>query len=97
MYSKEFTTMQARCGLNDADDVLVDGYFHGLRIDIQHILTFKNFNNVDETIQHAIKAGEHPKLSSPKIHCVKMVCTKDPIKANFGTSGNSLEKLFLQA
>ena len=33
--------MQARCGLNEDDDVSVDRYFHGLRIDIQHILTVK--------------------------------------------------------
>ena len=39
-------TIQAPCGLNEADDVLVDRYFHGLRIDIQHILAFKNFENV---------------------------------------------------
>ena len=57
-YSEEFLTMQARCGLNEDDDVLVDRYFHGLRIDIQHILTFKNFDNVDEIIQHAIKAED---------------------------------------
>ena len=53
-------TMQARCGLNEADDVLVDKYFHGLRIDIQHILAFKIFDNVDEIIQHAIKAEDIP-------------------------------------
>ena len=47
--------MQARCGLNEDDDVLVDRCFHGLRLDIQHILTFKHFDNVDEIVQHAIK------------------------------------------
>ena len=57
-YSEEFLTMQARCGLNEDDDVLVDRYFHGLRLDIQHILTFKNFDNVDEIIQHAMKAED---------------------------------------
>ena len=46
--------MQARCGLNEDDDVLVDTYFHKLRIDIH--LTFKKFDNVDEISQHAIKA-----------------------------------------
>ena len=50
--------MQARCGLNEDDDVLVDRYFHGLRIDIQHILMFKNFDNVNEIIQHATKAED---------------------------------------
>ena len=38
--------MQAQCSLNEPDDVLVDRYFHGLRIDIQHILALKNFENV---------------------------------------------------
>ena len=42
-YSEGFLTMQARCGLNEDDDVLVDRYFHGLRIDIQYILAFKEF------------------------------------------------------
>ena len=56
-YSEELMTMQARCGLNeDDDDVLVDRYFNGLTLDIQHILTFKHFDNVDEIVQHAIKA-----------------------------------------
>eukprot|EP00268_Persea_americana_P013609 TRINITY_DN16021_c0_g7_i1.p1 TRINITY_DN16021_c0_g7~~TRINITY_DN16021_c0_g7_i1.p1 ORF type:complete len:109 (-),score=8.32 TRINITY_DN16021_c0_g7_i1:407-733(-) len=40
-YYEEFMTMQVRCGLNEADDVLVEKYFHELRIDIQHILVFK--------------------------------------------------------
>lgn len=57
-YSEEFLTMQAHCGLNEDDDVLVDWYFHGLYIDIQHILTFKNLDNVDKIIQHAIKAED---------------------------------------
>ena len=48
--------MQAR-GLNEVDDVLVDRYFHGLRIDI-HVLAFKNFDNVDEIIQRAIKVED---------------------------------------
>ena len=34
-------TMQARCGLNGVDYVLVDRYFHGLRIYTQHILALK--------------------------------------------------------
>ena len=51
-------TVQARCGLNEADDVLVDRYFHGLRIDIQHILEFKNFDNVDEIIQDGTNAED---------------------------------------
>ena len=50
--------MQARCGLNEDDYVLIDRYFHGLRIDIQHILAFKNFDNAEEIIQHAIKAED---------------------------------------
>ena len=48
--------MQARCAVSEADDVLVNRYFHGLTVDIQHILAFKNFDNVDEITQHAIKA-----------------------------------------
>ena len=48
--------MQARCALNKTDDVLVDQYFLGLRLDIQHILAFKNSETADEIIQHAIKA-----------------------------------------
>ena len=57
-YSEEFMTMQACCGLNEDHDVLVDRYFHGLRIDIRCILAFKNFDNAEEIIQHAIKAED---------------------------------------
>ena len=57
-YSKEFMTMQAHCGLNEVDDVLVSQYFHGLRVDIQYILALKNLDNVDEVIQHAIKVED---------------------------------------
>ena len=38
--------MQDLCDLNEVDDVLVDRYLHGLQIDIQHMLAFKNFDNV---------------------------------------------------
>ena len=48
-------TMQTQCTLNETNDVFIDLYFYGLRINIQHMLAFKNFDNVDEIIQHAIK------------------------------------------
>ena len=38
-YYEEFMTMQARCALNETEDVLVDRYFHGLRIDIHTTYT----------------------------------------------------------
>ena len=65
-YFEKFMTMQARCGLNE-DDVLVDRYFHLLKIDIQHILTFMNFDNVDKIIQHAIKAEDTANYHAWKI------------------------------
>ena len=51
-YYEEFMTMQACCGLNVADDVLGDRYFHGhgLRTDKKHILAVNFFDNVDEII-----------------------------------------------
>ena len=48
--------MQAHCSLNEANKVLVDKYFHRLKVVIQHIFTLKNLVKVEEIIQHAIKA-----------------------------------------
>ena len=91
-YSEEFLTMQARCGLNEDDDVLVDRYFHGLRIDIQHILTFKNFDNVDEIIQHAIKAEDIANYQARKFSVSKCSAQMTPAKPDFNPSANSSEK-----
>ena len=55
-YSEEFMTIQARCGLDEEEDVLVKRFFNGLTLDIQDILAFKHFDNVDGIVQHAIKA-----------------------------------------
>ena len=57
-YFEELMTMQARCVLNEADDVLVNRYFHRLIKDIQHVLAFNNFDNADKIIQHAIKVED---------------------------------------
>ena len=84
--------MQARCGLNENDDVLVDRYFHGLRIDIQYILTFKNFDNVDEIIQHAIKAEDIANYQARKFSVSKWPGQKTPAKPDFNPSANSSEK-----
>ena len=51
-------TIQACCCLNEVDDVCFDRYFHGLGMDIHHIFAFKNFDNVDEIIEHTIKAED---------------------------------------
>lgn len=77
-YSKEFMTIQARCNLNEDDDVLVDRYFHGLQIDIQHILEFKNFDNVDEINQHAIKAEDIANYQARKFSVSKWPAQKAP-------------------
>ena len=91
-YYKEFITMPARCGLNEIDDVLVDRYFHGLRIDIQHILTFKNFDNVDEIIQHAIKAEDIANYQAKKFNTSKWPTQKVLSKLDFNPIASSSEK-----
>ena len=83
--------MQAHCGLNEDDDVLVDRYFHGPRIDIQHILTFKNFDNVDEIIQHTIKAEDIANYQARKFSMSKCPAQKTPVKPDFNPSVSSLE------
>ena len=50
-YSEEFMTMQVRCGLNEADDVLVDRYFHELRLIYCIYLHSKFLIMLDEIIQ----------------------------------------------
>lgn len=91
-YSEEFLTMQARCCLNEDDDVLDDQYFHWLRIDIQHILTFKNFDNVDEIIQHAIKAEDIANYQARKFSVSKWPVQKTPAKPDFHPSTSSSDK-----
>ena len=93
-YSEEFMTLQARCGLNEDDDVLVDRYFQGRRIDIQHILAFKNFDNVDEIIQHAIKAEGIATYQTRKFSASKWPAQKTTSKPDSNTGGSSLEKNF---
>lgn len=51
-------TMQARCDINETKEASINGYFHGLRIDIQHIIAFQHFDSINEVIQHAIQAEE---------------------------------------
>lgn len=69
--------MQARCGLNEDDDVLVDRYFHGLRLVVQHILKFKHFDNVDEIVQHAIKVEVIVNYQNRKFNASKWVVQKN--------------------
>ena len=75
--------------MNEDDDVLVDRYFRGLRIDIQHILTFKNFDNVDEVIQHAIKAEDIANYLARKSSVSKCPAQKTPSKSNSNPSASS--------
>ena len=75
-YSEEFMTMQARCGFNEDEDVLVDRYFNGLTLDIQDILAFKHFDNVDEIAQHAIKAEEIANHQAINLNASKWVCKR---------------------
>ena len=91
-YSEEFITMQTRCGLNEDDDVLVDRYFNGLTLDIQHILTFKHFDNVDEIVRHAIKA-EGISNQAIKFTASKWVKQKNFSIADSKLSGSS-KKVF---
>ena len=70
-YSEEFMTMQARCGFNEDEDVLVDRYFKGLTLDIQDIPAFKHFDNVDEIVQHAIKAEGIANHQAKKLNASK--------------------------
>ena len=75
-YSEEFMTMRSHCALYEADDVLVDRYFHGLRIDIQYFLAFKNFGNVDEIIKHSIKAEDIANYQARKFSASKWVAQR---------------------
>ena len=68
--------MQARCGLNEDDGVLVDKYFHGLRVDIQHILTLNVFDNVNAIIQHVIKAEDIANNQAKKFIASKGPCKR---------------------
>lgn len=92
-YSEEFMTMQVRCGLDEDEDVLVDRYFNLLSLDIQDILAFKHFDNVDEIIQYAIKAEEIANHQARKLNTSKWV-----IQKNSSTAGSkpfdSSEKVF---
>ena len=88
--------MQARCGLNEADDMLVDRYFHGLRIDIQHLLTFRFFDNVNQIIQHAIKAEDIENYQAWKFNASRWVVQKNSSMRDSKPSGSS-EKGFQQA
>ena len=93
-YSDEFMTMQARCGLNEDDDVLVDRYFYRLTLDIEHILIFKHFDNVDEIVQHAIKAEGIANDQARKLIASKWFVQKTPSKSDFNPNVTSLEKFF---
>lgn len=75
-YFEEFMTMQSHCALYEADDVLVDRYFLGLRIDMQHFLAFRNFDNVDEIIKHAIKAEDIANYLARKFSASKWVAQR---------------------
>ena len=86
-------TIQAHCGLNEDDDVLVDRYFHGLRLDIQQILTFKHFDNVDEIVQHAIKTEDIANDQARKFNASKWVMQKNSSLQDSKPSA-SLEKVF---
>ena len=84
--------MQARCGMNEDDDVLLDRYFHGLRLDIQTILTFKHFDNVDEIVQHAIQAVDIANYQAQKFGVSKWPAKKTPSKSDPNPSASSSEK-----
>ena len=87
--------MQAWCALNGVEDVSTDQYFHGLRIDIQHILAFKNFVNVDEIIQHAIKAEDIANYQAREFSASKWTTQKIPSMQDSKPSVGSLEKKVL--
>ena len=72
--------------------MLVDRYFHGLRIDIQHIIAFKIFDNVDEIIQHT-KAEDIANNQAQKFSASKWTAQKTPLMQD-SKSGGSLEKVF---
>ena len=92
-YSEEFITMQSRCGLDEEEDVLVDRYFNGLTLDIQDILAFKHFDNVDEIVQHAIKAEGIANHQARKLNASKWLVQKNSSIAGSKPS-DSLEKVF---
>ena len=86
-------TIQARCSFNEDEDVLVDRYFNGLTLDIQDILAFKHFDNVDEIVQHAIKAEGIANHQARKLNASKWVMQKNSSIAGSKPSDSS-EKVF---
>ena len=68
-------------------------YFHGLRLDIQHIFTFKIVDNVDAIIQNAIKAEYIANYQARKFNASKWAIQKDSSMQDSKQSG-SLEKVF---
>ena len=92
-YSEEFMTMQACCNLDEEEDVLVDRYFNGLTLGIQDILAFKHFDNVDEIVQHAIKAEGIANHQARKLNASKWVMQKNSSIAGPKPSDSS-EKVF---
>jgi len=87
--------MQAHCGFDENEDVLVDRYFNGLTLDIQDILTFKHFDNVDEIVQHAIKAEGIANHQARKLNASKWVMQKNSSIAGSKPSDSS-EKVFVK-
>ena len=85
--------MQARCGLDEEEDVLVDRYFNGLTLETQDILAFKHFDNVDEIVQHAIKAEEIANHQARKLNASKWVMQKNSSIAGSKPSDSS-DKVF---
>eukprot|EP00268_Persea_americana_P013608 TRINITY_DN16021_c0_g1_i1.p1 TRINITY_DN16021_c0_g1~~TRINITY_DN16021_c0_g1_i1.p1 ORF type:complete len:108 (-),score=10.10 TRINITY_DN16021_c0_g1_i1:222-545(-) len=72
--------------------LLVDRYFHGLRIDTEHILVFKNFDNVYEIIQHAIKAEDIANYQDRKIKAYKWATQKTTTKPDSNPGGSYSKK-----
>ena len=55
---ENFPIVQARCDMDEPEDVAAHRSFHVLCLDIWHLLAFQNFEIFDEVVKYAVKAQE---------------------------------------
>ncbi|KAF6159856.1 hypothetical protein GIB67_032940 [Kingdonia uniflora] len=57
-YTEDFFSLSTRADLNESMDQKVGRYLKGLKLSIQHDLTFKEIDTIDEAIRYAFKSEE---------------------------------------
>lgn len=71
-YTEQFNLVQARCDLDELEDIVALQYSHGLKLDIWHVLAFEHFDIVAEVVQHAIKVEEIANQSQNHWHQIQV-------------------------